>query len=170
MTIKLTEYDEVRIYDIFSHKKSFDITYILTIIYIWIIFNYFTPVYHKTLKNNIQNNAYFMYFSIYLFILLFYLTDDDRSLPLYILFYKSVFAFSLIILIIHLDFGFKIFIIILLLIYHLTKYHIEYIHNNNINDKNYRYYIMIKKYMNLIIILSIILGFIYKFYLISSNK
>lgn len=170
MTTKLNEYDNISLTDIFSHKKSFDITYILTIIYIWIMFNYFTPIHHKTLKDNIQNNIYFMYFSIYLFILLFYLTEDDKTLPLLILIYKSVFAFSLVVLIIHVAFFIKIFVIFLLIIYHLIKYHIDHIHNYNIADKNYKFYLIAEKYINILILITIIVGFLYEIYIISFKK
>lgn len=154
----------INIEQIFSHKKSFDVTYILSILYLWIIFNYFMPIYHNRLHKIVTNNIYYMYISLYLFILLFFLTEEDRTLPLNILLFKTIFIFILIILLINSSFYISLIIVILLIFDQSIKYHIQYLHKNKKYDKNINNYIYTRKVLNILIIISVIISLLFKIF------
>ena len=139
---------------------NIDISNGLSAIYLWLIFGITLSLFNCKILKIINKNTYLQYITLLLsiFFLFIVLEPENSKKHVGILFINSFIIFILFILLIKINKYFSFSILFLILINQTLRAHINYIINNKKN--NIEYYITLRKYINIIIYILIITGFI----------
>lgn len=142
-------------------SSSFDVSYALSSMYLWLIFGFLSTLINCDLQKVIQKDTKVAYFGAFISLFfLFTIVDPNNKLPLYIIWGKTVLVFIVFIMLTKSKYYFSIPVISILLIMQSISYHIRYLEGKN-KDVDTSRYITINRYLNIAVIMIIIIGFIH---------
>lgn len=144
------------------NNKSFDISFVLSSIFLWLLFGFFSSLINCDIQKIILQNPIYMYISAFIsFFFLFVIIDNNNSIPLYQLWIKTFIVFIMFVMLTKTKFYFSVLVVILLLTDQSILYHLKYIQKNNLDQKNIDLYNKIRFYINISIYVIIFIGFLH---------
>ena len=112
----------------YLNNNSFDFSLALGSLYLWLLFGFFSTLLNCDIQKYIMKHTILMYIgSLVAFFFLFTIIDDNNSIPLHLLWLKTIFVFIMFIMMTKTKYYFSIAVVILLLVDQSILYHMKYI-------------------------------------------
>lgn len=141
-------------------NDSFDVSFVLSSLYLWLLFGLSSSLLNCDIQKYLLKNTLYLYISTFIgFFFLFTIMDDKKIIPIHYLWLKTFLVYILFIMLIKSKWYFSIPIIMLLLADQSIIYHIKYMEQEN-NLENMELLKDIRYYINIVIIVITIIGFI----------